>query len=342
MRHRLLWIVLSASLAAACNDKTDADFRADVSASMHTSITEDLSNLVGAVRGLQAVAPNRAWNPGTDAAAIADMQNAWKRARTAWEHVEGAIAPEFAGFNVSMDARYEDFLTGLGSAGDPNLFDATGVVGMHAIERILFAAEIRPEIVAFERALPGYKAAAYPATNDEAIAFKTQLVQRLIDDTSTLGDAWLPADVDIGTAYFGLVSLMNEQQEKVNLAASGEEESRYANVTLFDLRNNLDGTQKAYELFREWILSKAAAERSDHQILDKFGFLMDTYKDGDSLPTVPENWSSEGPTEANLHTDFGKLWQNVRTSVDPKSKGSVVFEMNHVAAMLGFPEFVEP
>lgn len=343
MRHNLLSVVLIASLAA-CSDKTDADFRADVSASMHASITEDLNSLAQATRDLQAAAPNHAWNPASDAAAIADMQNAWRTARSAWEHVEGAVAPAFPGLNISMDARYEDFLTGLGPTGDSNMFDGTGVIGMHAIERILFAAEIRPEIVAFESSLPGYRPAAYPATDYEAIAFKTQLVQRLIDDTSALIDAWQPTDVDLGTAYVGLVSLMNEQQEKVNLAVSGEEESRYANVTLADLRNNLEGTQKAYELFRDWIRSKSSAERSDQQIQSKFFSLMQAYytTNGDSLPAVPANWSSQNPTQDNLNTPFGALWQQIRTSVDPHSRGSVVFEMNQIAMVLGFPEFVDP
>jgi len=343
MKHNLLPAVFIASLTA-CSDKTDADFRAEVSAAMHVSITGDLADLAQAARRLQATAPDWAWNPVTDATAIADMQSAWKNARIAWEHVEGAIAPAFAGFNVSMDARYEDFLTGLGPTGDDNLFDGTGVVGMHAIERILFATEIRPEIVAFESSLPGYQPAAYPATDNAAIAFKTQLVQRLIDDTTALIGAWQPSSVDLGTAYVGLVSLMNEQKEKVNLAVSGEEESRYANVTLFDLRNNLDGTQKVYELFRDWIRSKSSTERSDQQIQDKFVSLMQVYHTthGDSLPAIPENWSSENPTPDNLNTPFGLLWTQIRDSVDPSSRGSVVFEMNQVAVALGLPEFVDP
>jgi hypothetical protein len=35
------------------------------------------------------------------------------------------------------------------------------------------------------------------------------------------------------------------------------------------------------------------------------------------------------------------LWQTVRDDVDPGKAGSVVFEMNKIAVMLGFPEFVE-
>jgi iron uptake system component EfeO len=342
MRRSVLPVVFLASLVA-CTDKDDAEFRTDVSLKMHASITEDLQDLARAAGMLQSHAPSRAWDPSADKAAIIDMQNDWKSTRIAWEHVEGAVAPVFPGFNVALDARYEDFLIGLRpGGGDRNLFDGTGVVGMHAIERILFAHEIRPEIVATENALPGYKPAGYPATDSEAIAFKTQLVQRLIDDTNALIDAWQPEQVDISAAYIGLVGLMSEQREKVNLAVTGEEESRYANITLFDLRNNLDGTKKAYEKFREWILAKAA-DSSDRRILDRFTSLMEAYytTNSDSLPAVPVGWSSDHPTADNLNTPFGALWMQIRDSVDPSMDGSVVFEMNRVATVLGFSPFIE-
>jgi iron uptake system component EfeO len=339
MRHHLSMVAFIApACLAGCTDKTDADFRAEVAASMHTSMTQNLADMVQAARDLQAASPIRAWNPVTDAAAISRMRDAWKRERIAWEQVEGAIAPMFAGLNVTMDSRYEDFLPALGPAGDPYLFDANGVIGMHAIERILFAPVTRPEVVAFERTLPGYKEAAYPATDNEAIAFKTQLVQRLSDDAALLQSSWKPEDVNIAAAYQGLVDLMIEQQEKVNLAVTGEDESRYSNITLFDLRNNLTGTHQTYDLFREWIQSKSSAVSSDQQIQTRFSSLQSAYTStlSDSLPDVPVGWSSDNPSPDALNTPFGALWQEVHNSVDPNSQGSVVFEMKRVAELLGF------
>ncbi|HMG53956.1 MAG TPA: imelysin family protein [Kofleriaceae bacterium] len=333
MRHNLLSVVFIASLAA-CVTKSDADFRAEVTATMHTSITQDLAALTKAARDLQAASPTRAWNPVTDAAAIQRMQTAWMTMRKAWEYVEGAIAPMFAGLNETMDARYEDML---GRNGDAYLFDADGVIGMHAIERILFATNIRREVLEFEGRLDGYQPAAYPATDDEAIAFKTQLVQRLIDDASELAASWRPEDVDISLAYQGLVDLMLEQQEKVSLAAKGKEESRYSNVTLFDLRNNLYGTNQVYDLFREWIRAKSA-ESSDVRIQIHFSSLHDAYyvsPDSDSLPQVPVDWSDD-PSPDALRTPFGALWLQIRDSVDPSRPESVVSEMNHIGSLLGF------
>jgi iron uptake system component EfeO len=333
LRHLLVACAALAGLAG-CLDKTDADFRAEVAASMHTAMTQNLADMVRAARELQTAAPIRGWNVVTDAPAINKMRDAWKRVRIAWEQVEGAIAPMFNDLNITMDSRYEDFLLAPGTHGDPYLFDANGVIGMHAVERILFAPVTRLEVVTFETALPGYRQAAYPATDNEAIAFKTQLVQRLIDDASLLASSWKPEDVDIAAAYQGMVDLMNEQQDKVRLAAKGAEESRYSNITLADLRNNVTGTHQAYDLFREWIHSKSSATSSDQQVQDQFSSLKNAYAvtPGESLPAAPPGWNPGNPT---LDSDFGKLWQQVHNSVDPDSRGSVVFEMNRIADLLG-------
>jgi iron uptake system component EfeO len=337
-----LVITASAALAAlvACTDKTDAEYRADVTASIHDSIADDLDGMIVAALNLQAAAPSRAWSATRDADAIHDMQEAWKRMRRSWEHVEGAIAALFSDADDTLDGRYEAML---GDTGDQNLFDATGVIGMHGVERILYSTTIKPEVVAFERDLNGYTAAAYPATDDEAISFKTVLVQRLVKDATDLRKQWQPGAINIGAAYQGLVGLMNEQKKKVNLAATGEEESRYANITMFDLRSNLEGTQKAYSLFREWIHSKAAGPNSDSTLRDKFIALEALYKanSSDAIPAAPMDWEPEKPTDANLATPFGTLWKNVHESVDPHRGGSVVYEMNQIATLLGLPAFVE-
>ncbi len=332
----------SAVWSSGCAADSDEEFRTEVTREMHTSIAKDLADLAAAARDLQEAAPTHAWNASSDAAAITAMRDAWRRARIAYELVEGATAPLFPDQDFAMDARYDDYLVELGPDGDANLFDGTGVTGMHAIERILFAPEIRAEVIDFESSLPGYRAAAYPATDAEAMQFKTELVQQLIADADDLHAQWEPAAIDIGTAYIGLVGLMNEQREKVNLAATGEEESRYANITLFDLRNNLAGTRKAYELFRAWIAAKDGAA-PDEMIETQFAALAALYDSttGDALPPVPATWSSDAPSPADLATPFGMLWQQVQDATDPVRDDSVVAQMNAIAELLGFPQFVE-
>ena len=344
MKHIVISTLMFASLAACSDDpKTDADFRAEVVASMHDSIGANLTNLVTAARALQAAAPTHAWDATGDAAAIMAMREAWRNTRIAYEHVEGATAPIFGDLDGTMDARYDDYLTDLAPDGDDNLFDDEGVTGMHGIERILFATTIRPEVVAFESPLPGYQPAAYPATNEEAISFKTVLVQKLIDDAISLHDQWQPAAIDLGFAFQGLVGLMNEQGEKVDLAATGEEESRYANLTMFDLRNNLEGTKQIYAVFRPWIQSKPQGVDPDTKVQARFAALTTLYAatPGDGIPDVPDGWSSDQPSPAHLATPFGSLWKTVHDDVDPDAAGSVVFEMHAIATMLGFPDLPE-
>ena len=195
--------------------------------------------------------------------------------------------------------------------------------------------------IAFEATLPGYAPAAFPATAAEAHEFATELCQKLVDDATKLHTAWTPAAIDIGAAYQGLVGLMNEQKEKVNLAATGEEESRYAQTTRFDLRYNLAGTRQTYELFRAWVAAKHGGD-PDQAIEAGFDELEALYdaEPGDALPPVPDTWSSDQPSQDDLATPFGMLWQQVHDAVDPSTHGSVVFEMNEVAELLGFPEFV--
>jgi iron uptake system component EfeO len=243
---------------AACTDKTDADYRADVDAAISESISDEIVKLIHAARELQAAAPNRTWSSPRHDEQIEAMRSAWKRTRVAYEHIEGAIEPTLQSVELRLDARYEQNLTAPYATGDDFLFDGRGVIGMHAIERILFSPMIRREVTEFERLLPGYRPASFPLTDDDAIAFKTGLVQQLIDDIDDLAKQWRAADIDGAATYRGLVALMIEQKVKVNLAATGADESRYSNVTLSDLRNNLEGTEKLYDLFREWIRSKAS------------------------------------------------------------------------------------
>ncbi|MEO8548417.1 MAG: EfeM/EfeO family lipoprotein [Kofleriaceae bacterium] len=330
-----------ALLVAACGT-SDEDYKQQVISGMHASIEADLADLITATQAIQDAAPSgHGWDATSDAAAITAMKTAWKNARVAYEHVEGATAPLFPDEDASMDARYDDYLVTLGVTGDQDLFDDQGATGMHSIERILFAPEIPQKVIDFEKELPGYKAAAWPTNATEADELKTKLCQKLVDDAKKLHAEWQPAAIDIGLAFQGLIGLMNEQKEKVNLAATGEEESRYAQLTLFDLRNNLEGTTKIYDLFQPWVQSKGGDQ--DDMIQAGFAKLNQLYttNSGDAVPPVPETWSSDAPSAADLATPFGVLWSGVHVAVDATTAGSIVFEMNEVAAALGFPEFAE-
>ncbi|NOU30311.1 MAG: EfeM/EfeO family lipoprotein [Polyangiaceae bacterium] len=358
---RRLWPALPVLLALGCASSsgapaaaptlTDAEAKQSIVTGMHDSILVDIDALVAASEEIARLAPTpsgRGWDAAADAAAITQMRAAWTRARTAYEHIEGAVAPLFPDLDLVLDARYDDFLGELKSkGGDADLFDDQGVTGLHAVERILWSDSIPARVVEFEKAQPGYLPAAYPKTEQEAVAFKTKLCARVVADAKSLRAQWVPQRIDLGGAFQGLVSLMNEQREKVNKASTNTEESRYSQRTMADIRGNLEGTQKIYALFQPWLASKQSADATkdgkatDAAIADGFRKLGALYAGttGDAIPQPPTSWSAESPSPADLESPFGKLYTGVKAAADPDAKGSIVGEMNRAADILGFPEF---
>lgn len=321
---------------------TDAEQRAKAVQAMHDALLVDVQALAQAVSDLKDAAPTpagRGWDKTLDATAIASMRAAWIRARTAYEHIEGALAPLFPDIDVSIDARYDDFLTNLGAAGDAYLFDDQGVIGMHAVERVLYADVIPARVVTFEMSLQGYVAAAMPATAQEAADFKNKLCAKLVTDTKTLLGQWTPAKIDVAIAYSGLVSLVEEQREKVVKASTSEEESRYSQRTMTDLRDNLAGTKTAYAVFQPWLLSKTNGGADlDRDILAGLGQLDAAYTkvQGEAIPAPPATWSAESPSAADLMTPFGQLYTSITEQVDRAKTASVVSKLDAAGTLLGF------
>jgi iron uptake system component EfeO len=330
--------------------KTDAQYREEAVQGMHDALLAQLQTLTTAVTSLEADAPapsDRGWDVTEDADAIGAMRRDWVRARTAYELVEGALAPLFPDIDFSIDARYDDFMSQLASeGGDHDLFDDQGVTGLHAVERILYA-DVTPErVIAFERSLPGYVPAAFPATAGQASEFKTKLCAKLIADAKELVAQWTPANIDEAIAFQGLISLMNEQREKVQKASSDEEESRYSQRTMADLRDNLEGTTRAFAFFAPWIASKSSSAtgpgasivRDIEQGFDSLGRVYASIS-SDAIPPPPASWSAENPSMSDLKSPFGQLYTEVEDAVDQTNEGSIVAQMNDAADLLGFPTF---
>ncbi|HXJ20024.1 MAG TPA: EfeM/EfeO family lipoprotein [Polyangia bacterium] len=342
-----LTLSLSVASGAGCSStKTDAEYQQDVVNGMRSGLIADLANLETASQMLQAAAPtpaDRGWDATMDADAIANMKAAWTQCRTAYEHIEGATAPIFPDIDASIDSRYDDFLAAL-PGGDTYLFDGTGVTGMHAVERILYADVTPARVVQYESMLDGDVAAAFPATAQEASDFKTSLMQKQYDDAKMLHDAWEAAtNYDLDAAFSGLISLMNEQREKVDKASTDQEESRYSQTTMADIRHNLEGTQKVYALFQPWIRSKNGGVAIDASIEQGFANLQTLYDtvQGDAIPQPPATWSSENPTPEDLQSPFGMLYEGVEAAVDPNEPSSIVAHMNQAATLLKFQGFTE-
>jgi iron uptake system component EfeO len=344
----LLLVAAFAPGVGACSQARASDDnaeRASVQRRMKAFIGQDIESWLGASRDLAQAAPvsaGRGWDATLDKNAIAEMKKHWAKARWAYERIEGAIAPMFPESDTATDARYDDFLLVIGPVGDPNAFDDAGVVGAHAIERILWADSAPPEVVAFEKGLPGYRPARFPATEPEAKGFKEQLAYRFVADVQKLNAEFKPLTLDLAFAFRGLIDLAAEQVEKVDRAATGQEESRYAESTLRDLRANREGCLFAYRIFRPWLLTKPSGKDMDRAVLNAFSRLETAYAGipGDAMPRPPRTWSSVQTTPEDLNTPFGRLFTLVKRESDDKVSGSLRASLVLVAEALGLPEVV--
>lgn len=342
--NRLGMLSLCVVFSLSCGKADEEAQRTRVEKEMKQWLVTKIRDFHAAAQDLQRAAPvpaGRGWDKQADAQAIQTMKDAWGRAREAYELVEGAIAPLFPESDTATDARYDDFLTTLGAAGDPKPFDAAGVIGVHAIERILWADSIPTETVEFEKGLPGFRPAAFPSTEAEARDFKEKLSAKLVSDIAALEQQLAPVELDIAFAFRGLIDLTNEQLEKVDRASTGREESRYAQSTLRDLRANRDGCLAAYKIFQPWLLTRGGAEL-DAQVLASFERLKSSYDalPGSAIPRPPQGWSSLEPKPEHAATPFGKLFQAVKRETDDSQKGSLSTHLMSVADTLGLPKAV--
>jgi iron uptake system component EfeO len=337
--------VVVALAGCGSGDKSDGQFRSEIVASMHQLLLIDIQGLNKAALDLQTAAPSKTsggWDPSdpSDQAAILAMKEAWDRTRYYWELAESTLGDSFPALDLSMDSRYEDLLVAYGG-GDSDLFDGAGATGMHAIERILYSPG-SSEVAAYEMSLPGYLPAAWPADAQQAAVFKTGLCQKLVDDSKALLDQWGTKAIDLPTVFRGLTGLMDAQFEKVGLAVSHKEESRYSQKTMLDLRWNLQGTKDIYGLFMPWLGTKAFGTMLNNSVRRAFDGIEQTYSHvlGDAIPPPPSTWL-DPPTVDDQQTPFGQLYEAVRLGVDPSRPDSAVDALNHVARALGLPEFTQ-
>lgn len=324
------------------DSKGDAQYRVEVVAQMNGFLASKVQEINQAARDMRDAAPSpvdRGWDATLDLDSVNTMKTAWVQMRSAWESSEGVLGALFGDLDEALDQRYEEFLAAL-SAGDADLFDGQGVTGMHAIERILYAHDTPSDVVAQEFVLDGYVPAAWPATPEQAQELKAGLLTELVDDTQRLVTGLTPGAIDVSKIFRGLIGLMNEQKDKVNLVGSHIDESRYSQRTLPDLRDNLAGTRAIYAFFVPWLNSKAHGMIRDGEVQAALNRLDRTYmRAGDKIPEPPPGWSSVAPTPADQGTPFGQLFVSVVQEVDPTYTGSAVDTMNRVAGMLGLPLF---
>jgi iron uptake system component EfeO len=334
-----LALSLPALLLQACVENEIPDAKADVRDNVHDYIDLELDKLVTSVKAIQTAAPAPdadGWNATDDAAAVTSMKSAWKDARAHYESVEGAIAVLFGELDASTDERYDGFLA---EGADDNLFDGEGVIGVHAVERIVFSDVIPASVVTFEEGLTGYQVARFPENEAEATAFRDQLVQRLLDDVTVMHDSFETLELDTNAAYRGIVGSALEQLEKVQLAESGEDESRYAQNTLTDMRNNLIGGREIFNAFRPELETLEGGTALIADVDASFARVQAKYDaiEGDAIPPVPATWNPDAPSEEDLATEYGQLTVLLQDETDVE-KDLLVGRLEDGRKLLSIPE----
>jgi iron uptake system component EfeO len=322
----------------ACQPASDGSPEEQATLAVKAYVTDELGHLHAAAVALRDAAPDAdadGWNATADAEAVGRMRTHWSEARVSYERIEGAIAVLFPDLDAATDERYDGFLA---EGPDEDLFDGEGVIGVHAIERILWADGHPPETVAFEMALEGYQPAAYPANAAQAAAFAEELAQRLVDDIAQMQASFEPLALDPAAAYSGVVGSMAEQLEKVALAATGEDESRYAAHTLADMRANLEGGRELSAAFSSWLQGEDGGEALHAEITAGFERLEAAYAEhaGNGVPAVPDGWSAE-PTAAQRDTPYGELFTTLAHEADPAAEDSLVHAMLQAAELMDIP-----
>ena len=332
--------------AVGCdNPDLDGDARTVALAAVKAYVSSGLVSMHAASVALQQAAPTPdadGWNSSADADAVQTMQSDWKDIRAGYERVEGAIAVLFPDLDAATDERYDGFIA---EAADDNLFDGVGVTGVHAVERIVWSDQIPAAVVTFEQGLgQNYAPAAFPSTVVQATDFKAGLMARLVTDTQTMVDEFAPLALAPETAWRGVLGSLQEQFEKVSLAGTGEDESRYSQHTLADMRFNLEGGRVIFEAFEPLFVEQGDDGIALYQdILTAFirtGEELDRHP-GDAIPVVPSTWNPDAPSADDAASDYGSLFLHVARETDLGRSDSFISLFSQGADLLGIPQLAE-
>lgn len=302
-------------------------------------VTEHVAALSAACEAICAAAPEPdgdGWTAADDAGAVRTMRDRWRAARIEYERVEGAIAVLFPQLDLDVDGRYEHVAE---LESDPDPFDAHGFVGMHAVERILWADAHPPEVRRFERALHGYVEARTPGDAAEAREFREGLCARLARDVATMRAQLEPLALDPQTAFRGIQGSIEEQAEKVLLGATGQDESRYAQNTLADMLANLEGGRAVLAAYEPMMREAPEAGALLPAIERRLSELERAYTEigTDALPEVPEGFNPDTPEEAHLETPYGRLFSLLSHESDPRAEGSLAQLLRRSGQAMGIP-----
>ena len=257
----------------------------------------------------------------------------WREARVHYERIEGAIAVLFPETDADVDGRYEHVVE---LREDRDALDGEGFIGMHAIERVLFADTIPEPVRAFEGALVHHAPAVLLAPADEA-RLREGLCARLVRDLSAMEAALDPVALDPETAWRGVLGSIEEQAEKVRLGTTGQSESRYAQHTLADMRANLEGGRAVLEAFATELEGLPDGPERLRRLREGFARLEEAYRahPGDDLPEPPPGFDPDHPSEDSA---YGRLFVLLARESDPSAEGALANEVREAGRAMGIAE----
>lgn len=314
--------VPEATTSARAAEQADATPRERATREVDRYVDGEARALVRAAEGLC-----------TEGVDLTERRARWRRARVHYERIEGAIAVLFPETDADVDGRYEHVAE---LRADTDALDGEGFVGMHAIERILFADEIAEPVHAFERALTHHAPPTPLGPSDEA-RFGAGLCARLVRDLSAMEEALDAVALDPETAWRGVLGSVEEQAEKVRLGATGQSESRYAQHTLADMRANLEGGRAVLEAFAGELEALPEGRERLGRLREGFARLEQGYRAhaGDALPEPPPDFDPERPTGESA---YGRLFLLLAHESDPGARGALAREVREAGRAMGIAE----
>lgn len=342
MTRRWWPAALGMVLLAACNADGNRAILADEALDEQTVTAanaliqrrfDDFAAAAEALHDAVPAADPDGWNAKDDASAVEAMRAAWLKARAAYTAVEVPASTLFPELHRRLDSDYDDLIV---DSPDTFLFDEHGVRGLQAVERILWSDAIPANVLAHESALPNYVAAGFPRSDDDAKE-ALELFEALAADADALRDGFRATTIDAATAYSTTTLSLQEQLGQLDEAAKGEAKSRYAGVSLANLRVDLAATEATYAVFRPWILAKPGGAHTDDEVAGAFVRLKAVYDaaPGDDLPLPPPGWRGLDPSDDLIDSPFGKLFAAARDEADASVDGALCFEMVEAAGLLG-------
>jgi hypothetical protein len=138
----------------------------------------------------------------------------------------------------------------------------------------------------------------------------------------------------------------HEQDEKLENAERGLEESRYSQQTLADLRANFDGMQSHYAGFSVLLRTKTNGSAIDDAVkagMARFKTQYDKLSDiyGNKLPPVPPTWDEKNVSETDKATDFGQLYELMEDELKTDNASSLTSTLNQASDALGIARLSE-